>query len=281
VPIILSSAALAGVGRASATGSVIPSSATLSGDGALSATDSQIYAPAATLAGSGVLAGSGIANYKFSPALAGTGTLSATAAAVIPVAVIGTPTLVGANNVAIPAHAVGDLIILTAISSQLTIPIPTASGTVPAWVALDFSTTTLSMRTVYFKATATNHTSGVWTNVTAMTATVIRNQNASTPIGGHALGVGSSTNSPNAPAVTLTQNDGTSLLLHIYVHASFGGTAWSAVPAGYTRVVSTTTGTYYQCINRKTSSTSDGAIIQGDDGTVSSVYRTTTIEILK
>ena len=260
-PVIAMSAALSGAGALTAPGfQRFASSPALAGAGALTATDSQKYAPAA--------------------ALAGTGALTATAVAIIPIAVIGTPTAANATVLTLPAHAVGDLIIIAAYRASNTVATkPAASGTVPAWVDIDAptGTNTNSLRTAYFKATATNHTSGTWASATGMTAIVLRNQNPASPLGGHGVGTGSAGGAGSiAPAVTMTKTDGTSFLLHIHFHPS--ATNFTTVPTGYTRLFASTAAN--MCMNRKTATTSDGAIAQTDDNAIATSYAAASIELL-
>jgi hypothetical protein len=182
------------------------------------------------------------------------------------------------STVTIPPHAVGDLIIIWAYRDGSTTPPtkPTASGTVPAWIDISTGTgtSTNSGRTAYFVATATNHTSGTWTNATGMVAVVIQGQ-ASTPIGGAARGGGTASNSATAPAITQQQTTGKALILHFYGHRTV--TAWDSAPSGYTRQASVATEV---CFNTKNSSTSDGSIAQSCTTSSSSGYYGATVEVL-
>lgn len=121
----------------------------------------------------------------------------------------------GVNSVPIPTHAIGELIVLCAVNDYATqAPVkPSAAGTVPNWVYID-NTADTGITTSYFKATATNHTSGTWTNTSRMIAVVLRGQNAATPIGGHASQRGTSSGPSTAPAITLDHTDGSSVLLY-------------------------------------------------------------------
>lgn len=176
-------------------------------------------------------------------------------------------TLTGSNNsattsVTIPSHNVGDLIVICASRrSNATAPsIPSAAGTVPAWNTIDTQsgTTNGSCVTAYFVATATNHTSGTWTNATDMIAGVISGV-ASSPIGGHATNnAASAPSTAVAPAVTLSKTDGSSVLLHFFNHNSSTTITWGSAPAGYTRQ---TTGSF-AILDTKTSTTSDGSVTQ-------------------
>lgn len=179
-----------------------------------------------------------------------------------------------ATSVTIPTHQVGDTIIIFAYrDGSATIPTkPAASGTVPAWVDIDAANgaNTNSSRSAYFVATATDTTSGTWTNATGIIAVVVRGDSF---IGGHVEAGSTATNSATAPAIDVTHSDGTSILLHFYGHRT--ATAWDAAPTGYTRRVTVDTEV---ALNTKDSTTTDGAIEQTLTAT-SSGYRAQTIEI--
>ena len=148
-------------------------------------------------------------------------------------------------------------------------PAPSAGGTVPAWSTLDSGSggsSNSSARLASFVATATNHTPGTWSNATKVAAIVVRGQNSTTPIGGHALGGGLGSNDSTAPAVTMSVTDGTSLLLHIHAAGSgvFSPGITDTAPTGYTRqALSNGTGAQGSvCVNTKNDTTSDGSIAQ-------------------
>lgn len=200
-------------------------------------------------------------------------TWAGSAAGITPAWIVGTPTTATTATFALPTHAVGDLIIIFAFtSSALAVTQPAAGGTVPTWTSIDSATGLRVSQTV---ATATNHTSGAWTNANRMIAVVIRDQH-STPIGGHAIDNATST-TPTAPAATLTNTDGTSILLHFYGSSSVSGGAWAAAPAGYTRLADVFSASNGACLNRKDVTTTDGAIVQGT--TINVAWRTATVEI--
>jgi hypothetical protein len=254
--------------------------------GSLTATDTARYARSAALDATGTITATSSQKYAPTPALAGTGVLSATMVGIFPITVIGTPAAVITTTIALPTHAVGDIIIIgaarTATGGVLK---PTAGGTVPTWIDIDApaSANGASARTVYCVATATNHTSGTWGTSDGLCAIVLRGQKTSGPFGGHAFTSGTTNTSPNTPAITMTQTDGSSFLLHIYMHSVNGG--WGTVPTGYTQQVanSGTSTAFGICINSKNVTTSDGAVVQPDTtiGAVGSAYFGTTIEILR
>lgn len=184
----------------------------------------------------------------------------------MPLSIIGTPAAVAASTITLPTHAIGDVIILCAYTYVNNTPPtkPTAGGTVPAWVDIDANTGTFSnsMRTVYFVATATNHTSGTWSDTIFLGAIVLRGQ-GSPPVGGHADG-GGFTGSSIAPAVTMTRTDGSSVLIHF--HGGELADPWAAAPAGYTRRASAVSGGAGLCFNTKDTTTSDGSVVQAFGG---------------
>lgn len=193
------------------------------------------------------------------------------------------PTIIGTNGsqtstVTIPAHQVGDLICIFAWRSLSAAPTkPTASGTVPAWV--DIANVTASapfVRSAYFVATATNHTSGTWTSAATMQATVIRGEGV-TPTGGKAAsnGGGAASTSNTAPAVTLVNSDDTSLLLAFHGASTGGFVSGSGVtpPTGWTRLNSQTS----SCLNSKTIVTSGAAVAQAQ---ASNAFAAVQVEII-
>lgn len=197
-----------------------------------------------------------------------------------PLQIIGTPVAIQATSITLPAHEVGDLIVLFAFrraDATNAIVKPAAAGTVPAWVDIDNNAgaNACISRSTYFVATATDHTSGTWTSAEGMAAIVLRGQ-AVSPIGGHAESGGTGT-AAVAPAITMVKTDGSSILLHF--HGTRMNTTWAAAPAGYTRQAAFTTPFLGGvCLNTKDDTTSDGSVSQGAQ--TSSGYRGQTIEIL-
>lgn len=189
-----------------------------------------------------------------------------------------------ATSVTLPPHQIGDLIVMFAYNGatfNTTVPgKPSASGTVPAWVDIDANTGSDSnaARTVQFVATATNHTSGTWTNTSTMVAVVIRGQNASTPIGGHAEAQYAGSTTPTAPSVTMADTSGKSLLLHFM--SNMNANSISEPPAGYSRRAKVVTGSGPGVIlNTKNVSTSGSAATNTSMTATSFGGRGATIEI--
>lgn len=189
-------------------------------------------------------------------------------------------------TVTIPAHNVGDLIVIHALRAAAAAPvIPSAGGTVPAWVNINNSgVSNPGARIVYFVATANNHTSGTWT-ATYMVAIVISGAKAVSPIGGAGdptdQQTASSTTSATSPALTLSSTDGSSLLLHSFIKPRV--TAWDTPPVGYTAAVagSTDAVNYGAQVLTKTDTSTDGAVTQTmTTSGAAAVGRAVSIEIL-
>lgn len=139
-----------------------------------------------------------------------------------------------ANTGNMPAHQVGDMILVFAFNgASTTAPTtPTAGGTVPTFTnnLAPAGANTCAMKVASAVATAANHTLGTWTNATNLIVLVIRGQAASSPIGGSASQATASSLTVNLPAITLAVTDNSSLLLRFSGHRA--GTAWNPNPAG-------------------------------------------------
>lgn len=170
------------------------------------------------------------------------------------------------TSVAIPAHQVGDLLVVCSINMYTTTAPtkPSASGTVPNWEYIDNanSASGSGVATACFKATATNTTSGTWGSASHMLVAVLRGQNATSPIGGHAS-VGGTGADSTSPSISLTHSDGSSVLLYFHSHTNLQSTAWDSAPSGFTRRASAASG--FQpgsLLNTKNDTTSDGSASQ-------------------
>jgi hypothetical protein len=195
------------------------------------------------------------------------------------------------TSVTIPTHAVGDLIVIYAFngSSTTTPSTPTASGTVPAWSTIDGTTgaNSCASKTAFFVATANNHTSGTWTNASAMIAVVIRGQNplevvgattVRTPIGVHAE-AGGNNGVPAAAAQTLQRTDGSSLILKFLGSVNVNTGGWGGASSGFIKRVAGGTGAS-ACFESKQVSTSDSLCNNNLPAGSSSNWRAATVEIL-
>jgi hypothetical protein len=183
------------------------------------------------------------------------------------------------QTIAIPTHQVGDIIVICATSFSSFVSAPSPADPVPAWNVLDNDSTGGGMITAYFQAVATNTASGFWSNANDVMVAVLRGAGP-TPIGSHAIVDGASGTVVPAPAVTLTNNDGSSQLLHFYRTTNLASSAWDAAPAGYTRRATTNVASGSSvCFNTKDDTTSDGAVSQGTTQ-AGVAYHAATIEIL-
>lgn len=193
------------------------------------------------------------------------------------------------TSIAIPAHQIGDLIVLAAVSSSTSPVKPAAGGTVPAWaedlrrVAGQFDS--IQHVVAHFVATATNHTSGTWTNAQKMGVVVLRGQKSGAdPIGARGIAIGTlvPADTTYVGGTSLRDRDGSSLVLQFL--ARRGGTAWGAVPTGYTRLASNvgsggnTTGICINCQNSPC--TYAPCVMQPDSSVFNGSYGCTTVEIL-
>jgi hypothetical protein len=190
----------------------------------------------------------------------------------------------GATSVSLPTHAVGDLIVISAAASGTTIPTaPSAGGTVPTWTTIA-TDGTYGHRLAYAVATATNHTTGTWTNAEAMMSAVLRGQKSSSPAGGNATsGDDAALSTVTAPAVTLSDSGGGSAILH-FLHAAAGltGRNWNSAPAGYTSRLSVNPPSIawgYRLLTKDTT-TSDGAASNTLTGNLNGICRTASLEVL-
>ncbi|CPZ22309.1 Bacteriophage protein [Mycobacteroides abscessus] len=172
---------------------------------------------------------------------------------------------------------------LCAFDSQNTAPTkPSAGGTVPDWNYIDNTNTAAgqgAVTTAWFKATATNTTSGTWTWTEQMIAVVVRGTMPASPIGGHAA-VGGAAVNVTAPAVTLAHTDGSSMLLHFHATAFLNASGWSSAPAGYTRrIVAGPSSSRSMVLNTKDTTTTDGSVTQ-PDGSAGWAFAAATVEII-
>ena len=119
----------------------------------------------------------------------------------------------GATTITIPVHQVGDLMIMLAHRENNT------PATVPlGWTSIVSSGGgNLSSVLAYRIATATNDSSGTWTNAQILAVHIYRGQSTSTPIGANALSNGNGT-VVTYPGLTLTQNNGSSWVIGFAGH---------------------------------------------------------------
>lgn len=193
-------------------------------------------------------------------------------------------TFKGANaaistSATIPAHNAGDLILIWAYQNNASnLPSkPAAGGTVPTWTDITTNPGVGSVnryavfRTAYAVATSSNTTTGTWSGADVVMAVVLSGQAAS-PIGGvgEANATGTITGT-TAPAVTMSDTTGTSMLLHFMAfHVATGFLFYNTTPSGYTdRYNDNATYSGWQLLTKNVTTT-DGAVTSPLSGTASS-----------
>jgi hypothetical protein len=136
-----------------------------------------------------------------------------------------------AATVTIPAHQVGDMILIFAFrDGSTTAPTtPTAGGTVPTWTLISSTgANNCSANFRYAVATATTTTSGTWTNATEIICLVYR--------GAKLVGVNGAANGASTiisyPALTLQRTEGSSWVVGCAGHRT--ATNVELAPTGMT-----------------------------------------------
>lgn len=117
------------------------------------------------------------------------------------------------TSVAIPAHQIGDLLLVfTRAASATPPPAPAAGGTVPTWtVAQSASANTIALVSAWTRATAATHTTGTWTGASHTCAMVLRpDAGMIVSVGISSVGNGNNTQTIIYPALTLSTTGGTS-----------------------------------------------------------------------
>jgi len=182
------------------------------------------------------------------------------------------------TSATIPAHKAGDIIVVWAYRSGSSTPPtkPSASGTVPNWIDIDSAggefPASNSCRTAYCVATTSNTTTGTWTNASHLIVAVLRCQGGAV-IGGHDVWFDNHATETVAPAVSMTQTDGTSALLH-FVGRAGSVSSWT-VPAGYTKHEES------QCLfATKDVTTSDGSLTAVTNSVGQTRFAAATVEII-
>jgi len=172
------------------------------------------------------------------------------------------------TTVTLPTHQVGDLIIIVARrASNTAATIPSTSGTVPAWTTVYNATgaNTLSHVVAYTIATASNHTSGTWTNANHLVALVLRNPNgAGFTIGGSGSQSNSASTTITMPTVTgqTLPAGGTDLWL-TFISKAGSSSVTTTIPTGQTQIVTATntlTAAYQATSNLATSFTQASSV---------------------
>lgn len=182
----------------------------------------------------------------------------------------------GGSTITIPAHQVGDLLVIFAYrdgnASAPTLPtgwtnIGTAGGA-----------NSNASRLAYRVATVNNTVSGTWTGATGLVVHVYRGQNTSTPIGANA-DTGSSSTTITYPALTLVQNNGSSWVAGFAGHRSIN-TSLQLPPSGMTNRTN-----FVNTTNEVSGHDTNGGVASWVDqnvsvGGTSSGWRARTLEIM-
>jgi hypothetical protein len=188
--------------------------------------------------------------------------------AVAAATVKGTANAVLGTSVTIPAHDVGDEIVVFAyqngIAAAPTAPAANATTGVPSWVSVQSGGGNSNGSGVWrFTATTNSHISGTWSSCTGLIAVVIQGVHPTTPVGGFGVTNGNASYSAT-PTITQSVTDGSSCLLYFHGHRS-NVTVLGAAPTGFTRRAEAI-GSSGICLNTKDDTTSDGGVIQTDNG---------------
>lgn len=189
------------------------------------------------------------------------------------VSVAGTATP-GTTTCTIPAHNIGDLILIISFRDGSNSTPTLAAG----FTQLDTVTSNSAGTIVGYKiATATNDTSGTWANALQTDGIVFTGNNTTTPIGGHAITTGSST-TVSYPALTMTNATGSSWVAGLAAHRSIN-TTLETPPTGMTnRVDDVTTGEVV--INDTNGGVASWSLQTVSVGGTSSGWAGATVEIL-
>jgi hypothetical protein len=176
------------------------------------------------------------------------------------------------TTVTIPAHQSGDLILLFAYKdgSATSITTPTAGGTVPTWISINFGGGSFNSTNFrYAVATGSNTTSGTWTTATEIFCLVYRGTKA---IGATAA-ANNTTNVITYPALTLNRTDSTSWIVGVAGHRS--ATDVEQAPSGMTNRVSSGT----EAAGHDTNGTVSSWSAQTVTVNASSGWRSVTVEL--
>lgn len=202
------------------------------------------------------------------------------------------------TSVTLPAHNVGDLIVLYVWRNNTTTAatIPTAGGTVPTWTNLGSNPSGTNNAGYYLLvwaiATATNHTTGTFTNATSMAALVFSGADQTNPIVGRADNSNAaastqydvyypyfeSDSTTGAPTSSWPQRDLSGASKIVSFTGGPSTTTFGTTPSGWTRVLTDTTSKI--CINSLNSSTTSTSTAQSSTGNTSSAYNSLSIEVL-
>ena len=203
----------------------------ISGYNILGDTTPNVTFSGTTYAGSDILAVSIISNAAPAtvtpPVLTQTQTLYLPTETGVGIQYVGGAT--GTNTCTVPTHSIGDLILISAFRKGSTTAPTLASGFTSIYST---GANTVGLQVAYRIATATNDTSGTWTNATELVCQVYTGTHTTSPIGNSATASQSST-TVTYPTVSLTDATGNSWVAGFVGHTSID-TSLSTAPTGMT-----------------------------------------------
>jgi hypothetical protein len=144
------------------------------------------------------------------------------------VAYVGSQVFTGSTSTAFPPHTPNDLLVIYAVGG--------AAPTAPAgWTAVPTGQSGNPAGTLAYKwATSTSASTGVWTGNSAGIMYVFRDANQTSPFGAVGTTLGSTAGTvATAPAITLTEPDGSSLVAHNFYHDGTSGSWVNKAPANF------------------------------------------------
>jgi hypothetical protein len=184
------------------------------------------------------------------------------------------------TSVAIPAHAVGDLIIVSARGTASAPSIPAAAGTVPAWTSLQQGIAdSVGLTSAFFVATAATTTTGTWTAAQHICVIVLRSSAGalSTSAARSSVGNAASTSTIVYPALAGITAGSMGVRIGARLTA---GAAVGNPPAGWTNRIAQPAATPALALHTLSGLTGNltADTVSGLSGTTA--YRAHTIEVL-
>lgn len=185
-----------------------------------------------------------------------------------------------ATSVAIPAHQPGDLILVSA-RGTVAPSVPAAGGTVPAWTTLQSSAQfSIALTTVSFVATASNHTTGVFTNATHIGVVVIRAAAGKTlAIGASSVGGANNATTLIYPALTLQAADGSSFGVRIGTRVTAATQLATNMPTSWTKQIEQPATTAAMVVCTRAALAANPVADTVTAGAANAAYRAHTVEV--
>ena len=198
------------------------------------------------------------------------------------VTVVGTGSA-AATSVAIPAHQAGDVILIAARGTAAAPSVPAAGGTVPTWTTLQSGlANAVGLTVVAAKATAANHTTGVFTNATHVAVLVLRasaGNQLDFAAARSSVGNGNNTQTIVYPALTFADLDGSSFGVRVGTRG-VAVTAVGTAPSGWTaQVVQPTGAGALMSVHTRSAVVANPTADSVSTAGTNSAYRAVTIEV--